>query len=130
MIMKRKSRTNLGDRLGTLRDSVLRELTGEDEANSGLDFARRDGGLLGVCGKLGSLGSDTLEDIRDEAVRVIGWRIRNPPAIYLFVRNKTHLLRIAMALLEIPVSGCTCLSTEVSNKDRRHQLINLRLQVI
>lgn len=118
--MKRKSRTDLGDRLGTLGDSVLREFTREDEADSGLDFTRRDGRLLGVCGKLGSLGRDTLEDIRDEATRAIRWRIRDPTATYLFT-NKTHLFRIAIALLEIPVSGCTCLSTKFSYKGRRRR---------
>lgn len=85
--MKRKSRTDLGDGFGTLRDSVLREFTGENEADSGLNFARRDGRLLGVCGKLGSLGRDTLEDIGDEATRAIRWRIRDPTATCLFEKQ-------------------------------------------
>jgi hypothetical protein len=42
---------------------VLGKLTGEDEADGGLDFAGGDGGLLVVGGKLGSLGGDALEDI-------------------------------------------------------------------
>jgi hypothetical protein len=40
-----------GDRLGALGDGVLGEFTGEDEADGGLDLARRDGRLLGVCGE-------------------------------------------------------------------------------
>ena len=35
----------------------------------GLDLARRDGGLLVVCGKLGSLSGDALEDVVDERVQ-------------------------------------------------------------
>ena len=38
----------LGDRLGTLRDGVLGQLTGQDEADRSLDLAGGDGGLLGV----------------------------------------------------------------------------------
>jgi hypothetical protein len=40
------SRGELGDSLGTFRDGVLGELTGEDEADSGLDLAGGEGGLL------------------------------------------------------------------------------------
>lgn len=39
----------------------------EDDVR-GLDFARRDGGLLVVCSKLGGLGGDALEDVVDERV--------------------------------------------------------------
>lgn len=53
----------LGDSLGALRDGVLGKLTGEDEADGGLDLAGRDGGLLVVCGKLGGLSCDALEDV-------------------------------------------------------------------
>lgn len=42
---------------------MLGEFTGKDEADRGLDLSGRDGGLLVVGGKLGSLCSDTLEDI-------------------------------------------------------------------
>jgi hypothetical protein len=42
---------------------VLGELTGEDEAHGCLDLAGGDGGLLVVCGKLGSLSGNTLEDV-------------------------------------------------------------------
>ena len=42
---------------------MLGKLAGKDEADRGLDLARRDGGLLVVSRKLGGLGSDTLEDV-------------------------------------------------------------------
>ena len=58
----------LGDGLGALRDGVLGQLTGEDESYGGLDLARRDGRLLVVCGELGGLGCDALEDVVDEGV--------------------------------------------------------------
>ena len=47
---------------------MLGELTGEDEADSGLDLARSDGGLLVVASKAGGLGGDAVEDIVDEGV--------------------------------------------------------------
>ncbi len=37
--------------LGTFRDSVLGQFTREDEADSGLDLASGDGGLLGFSGR-------------------------------------------------------------------------------
>ena len=40
-----------------------------DEDIRGLDFSRRDGGLLVVSGELGGLGCDALEDIVDEGVQ-------------------------------------------------------------
>jgi hypothetical protein len=58
----------LGDGLGALGDGVLGKLSGEDEADGGLDLAGRDGRAVVVRGELGSLGSDTLEDVRDERV--------------------------------------------------------------
>lgn len=48
---------------------MLGELTRQDEADGGLDFARRDGGLLIVRSELASLGCDTLEDVVDERVQ-------------------------------------------------------------
>jgi len=59
----------LGDGLGTLRDGVLGQLTGEDEADSGLDLAGGDGGALVVGSELGGLTGDTLKDIVDEGVQ-------------------------------------------------------------
>ena len=59
----------LGDSLGALRDGVLGKLTGEDEADGGLDLTRGDGGLLVVGSELGGLGCDALEDVVDEGVQ-------------------------------------------------------------
>jgi hypothetical protein len=56
-------RAVLGDGLGALRDGVLGQLTGEDESDGCLDLSRADGGLLVICGKLGGLSGDALEDV-------------------------------------------------------------------
>jgi len=48
---------------------VLGQFTGEDQSYGGLDLAGRDGGLLVVSSKLGSFGSDALEDVVDERVQ-------------------------------------------------------------
>uniref|UniRef100_A0A453FUJ9 Uncharacterized protein n=1 Tax=Aegilops tauschii subsp. strangulata TaxID=200361 RepID=A0A453FUJ9_AEGTS len=58
----------LGDGLGPLRDGVLGELAGEDEADGGLDLPGRDGGLLVVARQLGGLAGELLEDVVDEGV--------------------------------------------------------------
>jgi len=57
------TRGKLGDSLGALRDSVLGELTGEDEADSGLNFARSHGGLLVVAGQVLGLDGNLVKDI-------------------------------------------------------------------
>lgn len=48
---------------------MLGQLTGQNKPHGCLDFARRDGGLLVVCGKLGRLGGDALENVVDEGVQ-------------------------------------------------------------
>ena len=58
----------LGDGLGTFRDGVFGQFSGEEEPDGGLDFPGGDGGPLVVVGQFGSLGSDTLEEIVDERV--------------------------------------------------------------
>ena len=58
----------LGDGLGSLRDGVLGQLSGQEEPDSGLDLPGGDGGPLVVVGQTGGLGSDPLEDIVDEGV--------------------------------------------------------------
>jgi len=50
--------------LGTLGDGVFRELSREDETDGSLDFARRDGRLLVVGSKLGSLTSCLITTIQ------------------------------------------------------------------
>ena len=58
----------LGDGLGTLRDGVLGELTGEEELDGGLDLSGGESVLLVVSDELGRLSRDLLEDIVDEGV--------------------------------------------------------------
>ena len=58
----------LGDGLGTFRDGVFGQFSGEEEPDSSLDLPGSDGGPLVVVGQFGSLGSDTLEEIVDERV--------------------------------------------------------------
>ena len=59
----------LGDSLGALRDGMLGQLPGQDEAHCSLDLARGHGGLLVVAGQLGGLSGDLLKDIVDEGVQ-------------------------------------------------------------
>jgi len=58
----------LGDGLCTFRNGVLGEFTWQDQSYGCLDLSRRDGRLLVVCGKLGGLSGDALEDVVDEGV--------------------------------------------------------------
>ena len=58
----------LGDGLGALRHGVLGKLSGEDETDGSLDFARRDGRLLVVVSQTRGLGSDALEHVVHERV--------------------------------------------------------------
>ena len=58
----------LGDSLGSLRDSVLGQLSGQEQTDSSLDFSGGDGGPLVVVGKTAGLSSDTLKDIIDKGV--------------------------------------------------------------
>ena len=62
------SRGELGDSLGALGDGVLGELTGEEEADGGLDLAGGEGVLLVVSHEAGGLGGNLLEDVVDEGV--------------------------------------------------------------
>ena len=78
----------LGDSLGSLRDGVLGQLTGQEEPDSSLDLPGGDGGPLVVVGQTAILGRDTLEQIIDKGV------------------HDRH-----MALEETPVSGWTCFNT-------------------
>ena len=58
----------LGDSLSSLRDSVLGQLTGQEEPDSGLDLPGGDGGSLVVVGKTAGLSSDALKEIVDKGV--------------------------------------------------------------
>ena len=58
----------LGDGLGSLRDGVLSQFTGEEESDGGLDLPRGDGSPLVVVGETRSLSGDPLKDVIDERV--------------------------------------------------------------
>ena len=58
----------LGDGLGSLRDGVFGQFSGEEETDSSLDFPGGDGGPLVVVGQTASLGGNTLEQIVDKGV--------------------------------------------------------------
>ena len=58
----------LGDGLGALGDGVLGELTGEEEADGGLDLAGGEGLGLVVASELATLGGYALLDVIDEGV--------------------------------------------------------------
>ena len=58
----------LGHGLGSLGDSVLGQLTGEEKPHGSLDLPGGDGGPLVVVSKTRSFGSNSLEDVVDERV--------------------------------------------------------------
>ena len=58
----------LGDGLGSLRDGVLGQLSGQEETDSSLDFSGGDGGPLVVVGKTAGLSSNALKDVIDKGV--------------------------------------------------------------
>jgi hypothetical protein len=58
----------LGDGLGSFRDSVLGEFTGKHETNGSLDFSAGKSCLLVVGGKLSGFSRNTLKDIVNEGV--------------------------------------------------------------
>lgn len=53
---------------------MLGQLTGEDEADRGLDLPGRDSGLLVVSSQLGGLGSDTLENVWKMKLENVTWK--------------------------------------------------------
>jgi hypothetical protein len=55
-----------GDGLGTFRDGVLGQLTGQQKTNSGLDFPRCDRRALVVVGQTAGFSGNTLENIIDK----------------------------------------------------------------
>ena len=57
-----------GDSLGTFRDGMFGQFTGQQKPDGSLDLPGGDGGSLVVVGKTGSFGGDTFEDIVDEGV--------------------------------------------------------------
>ena len=66
--MRLRRGSELGHGLGALGHGVLGQLTGEDEADGGLDLTAGEGGLLVVAAQTASLGGALLEDVVDEGV--------------------------------------------------------------
>ena len=58
----------LGDGLCAFTHGVLGQFTGQEKADSGLDFPGGEGGTPVVMGEPGGLGSDALEDVVHEGV--------------------------------------------------------------
>ncbi|XP_034390553.1 uncharacterized protein LOC117732052 [Cyclopterus lumpus] len=58
----------LGHGLGSLRHRVLRQLAGQQQADSGLDLPGSDGGALVVVSQTRGLTGDALKDVAHEAV--------------------------------------------------------------
>ena len=58
----------LGDSLGALRHGVLGQLTGQKQADGGLDLPGGDGGALVVVGQTRRLGGDALKNVVHERV--------------------------------------------------------------
>ena len=58
----------LGDGLGALGHGVFGQLTGQQQADGGLDLPGGDGGALVVVSKAGSLTGDTLKDVSHKGV--------------------------------------------------------------
>ena len=58
----------LGDGLGTFRNGVFGQFTGEEEPDGCLDLPRGDGGPLVVVGETAGLSGDSLKDVVDEGV--------------------------------------------------------------
>ena len=58
----------LGDSLGSLRDGVLGQLSGQEKPDSSLDLPGGDGGPLVVVSQTGGLSSNTLKDVVDKRV--------------------------------------------------------------
>lgn len=93
---------------------MLGQLTGEDEADRGLDLSGGDGGLLVVGGELGGLSGNALEDVCRGKLET---ESRNAPYVGSKRQNIpfTKEFRMDMARVEIPVSGWTCLRTGDGN---------------
>ena len=58
----------LGHGLGALRHGVLGQLTGQQQADGGLDLPGGDGGALVVVSQTRGLTGDALENVADEGV--------------------------------------------------------------
>ena len=61
-------RGEFGDGFGSFGDGVLREFSGEEEFDGGLDLLGREGSSVVVSDEFGGLDGDSLEDVVHEGV--------------------------------------------------------------
>jgi hypothetical protein len=75
----------LGDGLGSLRDGVSGELSGEDELDGRLDFPGGKSSPLVEADELGSLGGNAVEGVVDEGVHDVHGLLGNSDVgVHLF----------------------------------------------
>ena len=86
-----------------------RRASGPEGILRGLDFPRRDGGLLVVRRELGGLGRDTLKNIY---IALDFFPLKKNPCNNSPLTNE---FRMDMARFEIPVSGWTCFRTKTGD---------------
>ena len=92
----------LGNSLGSLADSVLRQLARQQQTHSGLNFSARDGGSFVVVSQARRFGSNALENIVNKAVHDAHCLAGNAS---VRVDLLQHLVDVdAVALLPPPVS--------------------------
>ncbi|KAG2592829.1 hypothetical protein PVAP13_5NG583501 [Panicum virgatum] len=99
----------LGDGLGALRDGVLGELAGEDEAHRGLDLPGGDGGLLVL-----------LEDVVDE-------RVHDGHGLGGDTNVRVHLLEDLEDIDLVGLDALLGLLLAALLAGARHALLSLRL---
>ncbi|KIH44599.1 hypothetical protein ANCDUO_25376 [Ancylostoma duodenale] len=101
----------LGYGLGALGHGVLGELSGEDQADGGLDFAGGDRRAFVVLGKARSLNSDALKDVVHERVHD-GHRLRRDTGVGVHLLQHTvdvDGVALLAALSPLLVSGAASL---------------------
>ena len=104
----------LGDSLGSLRDSVLSELSWKDQSDSSLDLSASDGGSLVVVSQSGCLSSNSLKHIIDKAVHDAHGLAGDSSVRVNLLQNLVDVDSIAFLPFSLPLlvssSGCFSLS--------------------
>lgn len=95
---------------------MLGQLAGQDEADGGLDLARRDGRLLAVVGEARRLHGDALEDVVDE-------RVHDRHGLRRRARVGVHLLQHAV---DVDRERLVALLLPLRLVARAHRLLRLR----
>ena len=96
---------------------MLSKFIRKNQSNRSLDFTRGDGGFLRVCSKFcKGKGKNASEDQNPTMLKTLD--ILDASVAIRSKISLTKLLRMAIALLEIPVSGWTCLRTKKTISDK------------